>query len=241
MHKRVPCVALHPNKDTNIFFSFSLPYPIICPLVCFLVPYSLHAIPSFLLHLIFHAASHLFSISILHLRHLIYISLSLHIFFFPRYFLSVWPRPVHSEHQIRFAGRHHPSPPAAEQRARHPDCLPWKWRLSTWSHLSHPGRPVHLTPPRPTHTADVHPQPQLPRNRRNAANPRAQPHTQPQPPPPGAGGPPSLSNPRRSALTTRHASLWQPPGSQPHHAGRLLQPSQPRLSAWGLCQGTGKA
>ncbi|XP_051247738.1 palmitoyltransferase ZDHHC14 isoform X4 [Dicentrarchus labrax] len=138
-------------------------------------------------------------------------------------------------------GRRHPSPPAAEQRASDPDDLPRKRRHSNWPHLPHPGRPVHLAPPRPAHPSDVHPQPQLPRGHRHAANPRTQPRTQPQPPPPGASGPPPLPYSRGSAFPARYASLRQPPGTQPHHAGRLLQPSQPGLTTRGLCQRTGKA
>lgn len=98
---------------------------------------------------------------------------------------------------------------------------------------------MHLAPPRPAHPSDIHPQPQLPRGHRHAANPRTQ--SQPQPPSPGAGGPPPLSYPRRSALAARYASLRQSTWSQPHHAGWLLQPSQPGLTTRGLSQRIGKA
>lgn len=156
-------------------------------------------------------------------------------------FLSVWPRPVHSEHQIRFAGRRHTPPHAAEQRASHLNHLPWKRGVSTRPSLPRFGRPLHIAPARPAHPTDVHPQPQLPRGPRHAAHPRTQPHTKPQPPTPGTGGSPPLPHPRGSALTPRYASVQQPHGPQPRHAGQFLQPRQPRLTTWRLSQRTGEA
>lgn len=154
---------------------------------------------------------------------------------------SVWPRPVHSEHQIRFTGRRDSSPPAAEQRASHPDRLPWKRRDPARPHLSHTGRPVHLATPRPAHATDVQPQPQLPRTHRHAAHPRARPRAQPQPRAPGTGGSPPLPHPGGGAVAARYASLRQPHGAQPRHAGRVLQPGQPGLPPWGLGQRFGEA
>ena len=234
------------NQGTNIFVSF-----FVSPLSNHLSPPLLSShisIPCFLLHLIFPIASlfiFLFpsltsctlSISGCHVPSCVVLSLA------SGCFLAVWSRPVHSRHQIRFAGRHHPSPPAAEQRTSHPDDLSRKRSLSTGPQLPQPGRPVHLAPPRAAHASDVDPQPQLPRGHGHVTDPRTQPHThtqpQPQPPPPGAAGTPPLSHSRGSALAPRYATLRQPP--QPHHAGRLLQPSQPGLATRGLCQRTGKA
>lgn len=141
--------------------------------------------------------------------------------------------------RLRQKGRRHPPPPAAEQRASHPNSLPRDWRNTTWPRLPHPGGAVHLAAPRPAHASDVHLQLKLPRGHRQAANPRTPPHTQPQQPPPGTGVPPPLSYPRGSALAAGHASLQQPHGPQPHRAGRLLRPGQPGLAARGLCQRVG--
>lgn len=154
-------------------------------------------------------------------------------------FSSVWSRPVHSEHQIRFAGCRHPPPPAAKQRASHHNVFPWKRDVSARPGLPHAGRALHLAAPWPANPADVHPQPELPRGRRHAANPRTR--TKPHAPPPGAGSPPPLSHARGSAVTAGHASLRQPAGPQPHGAGQFLQPGQPRLVTRGLGQGVGEA
>lgn len=145
---------------------------------------------------------------------------------------------MHSEHQIRFAGRHHPPPPAAaEQRAGHPQ--PRERSVLTGPRLSRPGRPVHLAPPGAAHPASLHPQPQLPRGHGLAAD--SWPPAQPQPPSAGAAGPPPLPDSRGGALTPRYAALRQPAGPQPHHAGQLLQPGQPGLAPRGLGQRTGEA
>lgn len=163
-------------------------------------------------------------------------------FCFPRLFCSVWPRPVHSEHQIRFTGRHHTSPPAAKQRASHPDSFPRK-RHSVRTNSAVFGRPLYLTPPRSAHPSDVYTEPELPWSCWHVAYPRPQshPHSQPHTPPSRPHGPPPLPDPRGGALAARHAPLWQPNGTQPHSAAGLLQPCQPGFSARGLCQRTGKA
>lgn len=186
--------------------------------------------------------AYLFSVSLLHLWHLICLESPPILFFLSHIFccvFSVWPRPVHSEHQIRFTGRRHTSPPAAEQRARHPDSLPWKRRLSTRPYLPQPRWPLHLAPPGPAHATNIHSQSQPSRGNRHDADPRT--HAQPQPPPAGALNPPSLSHSRGGAIATRYAPLRQPTGSQPYSADRLLQPSQPGLPPRGLSQRIGKA
>lgn len=158
------CVTLKSNMGTNIFFFFSLPF----------VPF----VSSLPLYLIFHNASFCASPPAPYpppwLSRPPPISLS-----HPAFccFLLVWPRPVHSEHQIRFTGCYHTSPSAAEQRASHPDGLPWKWWNSTWPHLPHLGRPVHLTSTRPAHPSYIHLQPQLPWASWHSASPWTRPHT----------------------------------------------------------------
>uniref|UniRef100_A0A3Q3C8Y5 Palmitoyltransferase n=1 Tax=Haplochromis burtoni TaxID=8153 RepID=A0A3Q3C8Y5_HAPBU len=149
----------------------------------------------------------------------------------------IWLHPVSAEPH----GRRHPATPTPEQRACHPNHIPRKRRDATWPRLPRPDGALHLTAPRPAHPSDLHLQLKLPRGRRQAAGPWTHPHTQPQQPPAGVVVPAPLPYARGSAVAARHASLRQPHGPQPHHAGRLLRPGQPGLAARGLRQRAGEA
>lgn len=63
--------------------------------------------------------------------------------------------------RVTLRGRHHTSPPAAKQRASHPDSFPRK-RHSVRTNSAVFGRPLYLTPPRSAHPSDVYTEPELP-------------------------------------------------------------------------------
>lgn len=127
---------------------------------------------------------------------------------------SVWPRPVHSEHQIRFAGRCYAV--AAERDPSHA----W-WVIGAWQASSRHSLPSASS--RPAHTTHLHPESELWSGESEPSCP---------------WGPAPLPHARRRPLAPRHASLHKPAGPQPH--GTLLQPCQPGLSTRGLGQRPGQ-
>lgn len=127
---------------------------------------------------------------------------------------SVWPRPVHSEHQIRFAGCHYAV--AAERDPSHG----W-WVIGAWETSSR--RSVSVASSRPAHTTHLHPKSELWSWESEPSCPR---------------GSAPLPHAWRCPLASRHASLHKPAGPRPHTA--LLQPCQPGLSTRGLCQRPGQ-
>lgn len=123
---------------------------------------------------------------------------------------SVWPRPVHSEHQIRFAGRRYAA--AAERGPGHS----W-WVIGAWKASPRSSLPVASS--RPAHTTDLHPESELWRWESEPSCPR---------------DPAPLPHAWWCPIAPRHASLHKPAGPRPH--GTLLQPRQPGLSTRGLGQ-----
>lgn len=127
---------------------------------------------------------------------------------------SVWPRPVHSEHQIRFAGCHYAA--AAERDPSHG----W-WVISAWQASSRRSLPAASS--RPAHATHLHPKSELWSWESEHFCPR---------------GPAQLPHTWRCPLAPRHASLHKPAEPQPH--GAILQPCQPGLSTRGLRQRPGQ-
>lgn len=147
-----------------------------------------------------------------------YSSLWNYIFYLPSPFISVyllsslsysvWPRPVHSEHQIRFAGCCYTV--AAE---RDPSCA-W-WVLCAWQASSRDAVPAASS--WSAHTAHLDSKSELWSWKSEPSCP---------------WGPAPLPHTWRRPLSPRHASLHKPTGPQPD--GALLQPCQPGLSTRGL-------